>query len=208
MSETQQPKDLTAQLAQWVRSHWESRHTAMCILVDRRATAERTTEPCDGVGRPFCRHPKPSALVAYEQAPILAQARSDRYRARLAHDQQARRDLAERQRRGIDGEEHVQELPNPDCSCQICHDLRADGAGEQQTTDARDVQADLDAFKRWDAKPALAYVLTMQRRNDQVTLVLRDYADRARAEDSRRLLEEIADGSHITYRVHAVPRVE
>lgn len=174
MTETQPPKDLTAQLAQWVLEQWNDRHPWRCGCM--RAS-----------GGP-CKWPKPAALVAYEQGQAAkAEGQHRATEVRVFNDDGSLNPAAEKIWR--QAQQHAVELPNPACACQICHDLRADGAGEPVT-------------------PALAYVLTQQDHFRTTTVMVLDTLEKATW--MRAALHELRkhDEPHVTYRVHAVPRVE
>lgn len=71
MTDIQKQTDLTAQLAQWVLVEWRKKH-------------DEVGDPaCDGDPQRACLCPKPSALVAYEQAQVIA-AELKKYRTCVA----------------------------------------------------------------------------------------------------------------------------
>lgn len=189
MSETQQPKDLTAQLAELVRQTYHDQHWQKCA--------------CDLVDGGPCRYPKPATLVAYEQAQQQERAIAAGWCADGAHEWQP---ATTDQRRQVCAKcptwqwRHDGELPNPLCSCPTCNDLRADGAG--------DFPEPNEALKAALRRDLNAYVLFSQPtpRDTGDTEVLRVYASEAAAEAACALCLEV-DKTR-SYRVHAVPRVE
>lgn len=215
--------DLTAQRAASVREAWGVRHMQEC--------------DCALVGYP-CRYPKPSALVAYEQGQAVTPVENQRaWEAAQTSAQTSERfpgnDLSRLPckcpaKRGEACPFTAEQcrLRNPDCTCQDCIDLCADGAGESLQprvftcgcTEGRDDCSSPDHGKGYRAEPrrvsdrefdtittsepALAYVLTRGR------MPVRCYASRARAEQDLALVVMEGSSEPDYYRVHAVSRVD
>lgn len=154
--------DLTAQLAESVLVEWTRRHAQRCGIL-RHGHDGSGYRPCVG-DSPLCGYPKPVALVDYEQtqqAPdkricpgcdtSLTQCQEWRKNGAVAccpdckHPPHASSSpetinldvVNAAARASFQRRMHEQAMPCHDLTCDICTDLRADGAGEQShvTTD-------------------------------------------------------------------------